>query len=246
MMPSPVPLAQADLERSGDRRSENAPLRLSCRHGVWLFALALGACSPDSLSYTDTDVIVTVRDLGRSYAPYQTYSLPDTVIDVCSLPESGTGGAAGAAGAGGADSGSDADCQELDHHFDEEILEAIQDNLDELGFSEVGADENPDVMILPAAVAQESWYVYDLYCDYWYGYCFDYPWGPTAISYPLGTLAMYMVSWRDADDATGKVPVIWLGVVSGLMSGSHELDAERIDANIGQAFAQSAYLGEGK
>src|SRR6186713_2839404 len=109
MMPSPVPLAQADLERSGDRRSENAPLRLCCRHGSWLTALTVSAltvsaltlsgCSPDSLSYTDTDVIVTVRDVGRSYAPYQTYSLPDTVIDVCSLPEPGAGGAAGAAGA---------------------------------------------------------------------------------------------------------------------------------------------------
>jgi len=264
MMPSPVPLAQVDLERSGDRRSENAPLGQCCRHGSWLLALALSACSlsacllsacsPDSLSYTDTDVIVTVRDLGRSYAPYRTYALPDTVIDVCSLAVPGAGGAAGAAGAGGGpdgsagadDTGSNEDCQPLEHDFDDDILAAIRDNLRELGFSQVSADESPDVTILPAAVAQESWYVYYPYCDYWYGYCFDYPWGPTAVSYPLGTLAMYMVASREADGATGKVPVIWLGVVSGLMSGSHELDKDRIETNIGQAFAQSAYLGEGK
>jgi len=247
MMPSPVPLAQVDLERSGELRSENALLRLCRRHGAWLVAVALTACSPDSLSYTDTDVVVTVRDLGRSYAPYRTFALPDEVIDVCNLPAPGAGGAAGAAGAGGSDdSGSDSDCQELEHDFDEEILAEIRHNLDELGFDEVAADENPDVMLLPAAVAQESWYVYYPYCDYWYGYCFDYPWGPTAVSYPMGTLAMYMVSWRDADSATQKIPVIWLGVVSGLMSGSHELDQDRIETNIGQAFAQSAYLGEGK
>src|SRR5688572_3118818 len=102
MTPSPGPLARADLERSGDRRSKHAPLRLCCRHGSWLLALALvalalSACSPDSLSYTDADVVVTVRDVGRSYAPYRTYSVPDTVIDVCSLPAPGAGGAAGAA-----------------------------------------------------------------------------------------------------------------------------------------------------
>lgn len=248
MMPSPVPLAHVDLARSGDRRSENAPLGLCCR-GFWLLAcvLPVSACSPDSLSYTDTDVIVTVRDLGRSYAPYRTYALPDTVIDICSLPEPGAGGAGGAAGAGGADdSGSDDDCQELEHDFDEQILAAIRDNLADLGFSEVDADENPDVTVLPAAIAQDSWYVYYPYCDYWYGYCFDYPWGPTAVSYPMGTLAMYMVASSEADNATNKVPVIWLGIVSGLMSGSHELDQDRIETNIGQAFAQSAYLGEGK
>lgn len=213
------------------------------RLGWSLVALPLAGCSPDSLSYVDTDVVITVRDLDRSYASYKTYALVDEVVDVCTLPESGTGaaGAAGAAGAGGAASD---DCEPLNHNYDQAILDSIRDNMDLLGFSEVEADDGADVMILAAAVAQESWYVYYPYCDYWYGYCFQYPWSPTAVSYPVGTLAMYMVSWRDA--AAERVPVIWLGVVSGLMSGSHELDEDRVEASIDQAFAQSRYLGEGK
>lgn len=219
---------------------------LAHRRLGWSFvALTLAGCSPDSLSTTDTDVVITVRDLGRSYAPYRTYALPDTVIDVCEASASGAAGAAGAAGAGGGDAGDD-DCEPLNHNHDEAIFESLRDNLDQLGFSEVEADEDPDVIILAAAVAQESWYVYYPYCDYWYGYCFDYAWGPTAISYPIGTLALYMVSWRDADDEKGSIPVIWLGVVSGLLSGSEELDQDRIEVNIDQAFAQSRYLGEGK
>lgn len=207
-------------------------------------ALTLAGCSPDSLSYTDTDVVITVRDLGRSYAPYRTYALPDTVIDVCEFGAAGVAGAGGAAGAGG--SGSDEECEPLNHNHDQAIFDSIRENLDQLGFTEVEPEDDPDVMILAAAVAQESWYVYYPYCDYWYGYCFDYGWGPTAVSYPIGTLALYMASWRDADEAKGRVPVIWLGVVSGLLSGSQELDEDRIEISIDQAFAQSSYLGEGK
>ncbi|HEU5074679.1 MAG TPA: hypothetical protein VFU02_10905, partial [Polyangiaceae bacterium] len=81
MMPS--------LPPSADRRVDRAPFGFS-RHLAWSFvALSLTGCSPDSLEYTDTDVVITVRDPGRSYAAYQTYALPDTVIDVCALAESG-------------------------------------------------------------------------------------------------------------------------------------------------------------
>lgn len=218
---------------------------LAHRRLGWSFvALALAGCSPDSLSATDSDVVITVRDLGRSYAPYRTYALPDTVIDVCEVSSSGAAGAAGAAGAGGGDASGD--CEPLNHSHDEAVFDSLRKNLEQLGFTEVEPDEDPDVMILAAAVAQESWYVYYPYCDYWYGYCFDYAWGPAAVSYPIGTLALYMVSWRDADDEKGSVPVIWLGVVTGILSGSEELDRERIETNIDQAFEQSRYLGEGK
>lgn len=229
------------LPPSGHRRLDNALFGFS-RGLAWSFvALPLTGCSPDSLEDTDLDVVITVRDPGRSYATYQTYALPDTVIDVCAVTGSGAGGAAGAAGAA-----SETDCQHLNHDHDDAILASIRDNLNQLGFSEVEPDEDPDVMILAAAVAQESWYAYNQYCDYWYGYCFEYTWATTAVSYPLGTLAMYMVAWRDADDVAGRVPAVWLGVVSGLLSGSHELDEDRIETGIDQAFAQSRYLGEGK
>ena len=229
---------------SGSRRLERASLGVR-RHLGWSFAaLMLVGCSPESLSYTDTDVIITVRDVGRSYAPYQTYALPEVVVDLCELSGLGSGGQAGAAGAAGAST--DSDCEPLKHRYDQAIFDSIRDNLDELGFTERDPEDDPDVLILTAGIAQESWYVYYPYCDYWYGYCFEYMWSPTAISYPAGTLAMYMVSWREADHINGTVPVIWLGAVSGLVSGSHELDENRIESSIDQAFAQSRYLGEGK
>src|SRR5687768_8119648 len=123
-----------------DRRP--AVTRPSRTRPAFVALLGLAACSPESLSVTDTDVVITVRDLGRSYAAYETYALPDAIIDVCKLATdagaAGAGGAAGAAGAASADG-----CLSLEHAYDQVTLDAIRRNLDGLGFEEVEADAGP-------------------------------------------------------------------------------------------------------
>lgn len=206
--------------------------------------MPLLGCSEGGLQYTDTDVVVTVRDPGRSYHQYGTFAVPDEVIDLCEGGAGGAGGEGGAAGAQG--TGDEGNCLPVTHKYDEEILAAIRRNMAALGFEQVEADADPDVMVLPGIVAQNSWFPYYPYCDYWYDYCFGYGWGPVAVSYRIGTLLMYMVATNEVDEERGIAPVIWVGAVTGLVSGSVSLDKRRIDVNIDQAFQQSRYLGEGK
>lgn len=219
---------------------------LSWRSVFWIAlpALAAGACYPDPLTIGETDVVVTARAPGKSYSSYRTYALPDQVFDLCEIGKAiGEGGAGGDADA--------SECREVDHRFDDEILQTIADSLEKLGYQEADDPESADVVLLPGVTAQDNWYVYYPYCDYWYGYywypyCWYYPWTPTAVNYPIGTLVMYMVAPHEADEEEERMPVVWMGIVRGILSSTSELNATRAEAGVRQAFAQSTYLGEGK
>ena len=210
---------------------------------VLLAPLGIGACYPEPLTTGETDVVVTVRDSERNYSKLKTYALPDEVFDLCEIGQAlGEGGAAGFNNDDG-----DTECKEVSHRYDDEVLDNIADNLEALGFVAAANEDEADVIVLPGITAQDNWYVYYPYCDYYYSYyCWYYPWATTAVNYEIGTLVMYMLASKDADDATLRVPVAWLGVVRGLLSSSTDANAERVESGIDQAFAQSGYLGEGK
>ena len=216
------------------------------RSPLWLSlsAIALGACYPDPLTTSETDVVITVREPDRSYSSLQTYAVADQVFDLCELREG-----IGAGGAGGDEEGSE--CRDIDHRYDQQILDAIAANLEQLGFEKATPEEDADVVVVPAVTAQDNWYVYYPYCDYWYPYywnpyCWYYPWTPTAVNYPVGTLVMYMIAPKEADEEAKRMPVTWLGVVRGILNSASNVNADRAEAGVDQAFAQSQYLGEGK
>lgn len=213
-----------------------------------LAPVALGACYPEPLTTGEMDVVITVKDSGRNYSKLKTYALPDQVFDLCEVAASiGEGGAAGTAND---DDDGDDDCEDVSHRYDDEVLATVADNLEELGFVAARNPEDADVVVFPGITAQDNWYVYYPYCDYWYSYwypyCWYYPWTPTAVNYPVGTLVLYMLAASEADEVAMKIPVVWVGVVRGLLSSSADTNADRVEAGIDQAFAQSRYLGEGK
>jgi len=217
---------------------------------LWLLApLAVGACYPEPLTTGEMDVVVTVKDADRNYSKLKTYALPDQVFDLCEIAQAiGEGGAAGSAND---DDDDDDACEDVNHRFDDEVLETIADNLEDLGYTPASDPENADVVVLPGVTAQDNWYVYYPYCDYyygyyWYPYCWYYPWSATAVNYPVGSLVLYMLAPKEADDVARKMPIAWVGVVRGLLGSSSDSNAERVQAGIDQAFAQSRYLGEGK
>ena len=74
----------------------------------------------------------------------------------------------------------------------------------------------------------------------------SYPWTTTAVNYPVGTLVMCMITPQDADTVAQRMPVAWVGVVRGILSSGSDVNADRAEAGVDQAFAQSKYLGEGK
>lgn len=218
---------------------------------LWLLApLAIGACYPEPLTTGEMDVVVTVKDPDRNYSKLKTYALPDQVFDLCEIAqEIGEGGAAGFSNDD--DDRDDDACEDVNHRFDDDVLETIADNLEDLGFVPALNPEDADVVVLPGVTAQDNWYVYYPYCDYyygyyWYPYCWYYPWAATAVNYPVGSLVLYMLAPSEADEVARRMPIAWVGVVRGLLSSSSDSNAERVQAGIDQAFAQSRYLGEGK
>jgi len=211
-----------------------------------LAPLAIGACYPEPLTTAETDVVVTVRDSDRDYSKLKTYALPEEVFDLCEIAEGlGEGGAAGFNNTDAGDQTSE--CKEVSHRYDDEVLDNIADNLEELGFVRAANPDEADVQLIPGIAAQDNWYVYYPYCDYWYSYyCWYYPWPTTAVNYEIGTFVMYMLASKDADAVTQRVPVAWVGVLRGMLSSSTDANFERVESGIDQAFAQSGYLGEGK
>ncbi|HEY6723806.1 MAG TPA: DUF4136 domain-containing protein [Polyangiaceae bacterium] len=212
-----------------------------------LAPLTIAACYPEPLTTGEMDVVITVKDSGRNYAELKTYALPDQVFDLCEIAaELGEGGAAGGFGS----DDDDDECEDVSHRYDDEVLDAIADNLEALGFVAAQSPEAADVVVFPGITAQDNWYVYTPYCDYWYSYwypyCWYYPWTATAVNYPVGSLVLYMLAPVEADDVALKMPVVWMGVVRGILSSYADTNAERVEAGIDQAFAQSGYLGGGK
>ena len=47
---------------------------------------------------------------------------------------------------------------------------------------------------------------------------------------------------KKADKETKRVPVLWTGMVDGILAGNQNYLAERLEKNINQCFIQSPYL----
>ena len=51
-----------------------------------------------------------------------------------------------------------------------------------------------------------------------------------------------MLDAKKADKETKRVPVLWTGMVDGILAGTLNYLAERLEKNINQCFIQSPYL----
>jgi hypothetical protein len=49
-------------------------------------ALAAHACGADPLYIDETDAVITLQAEGSDFSSYQTYYLPDSIIDLCLQP----------------------------------------------------------------------------------------------------------------------------------------------------------------
>jgi len=77
---------------------------------------------------------------------------------------------------------------------------------------------------------------------YYYPY---YPWGGgTYYAYTTGTILIDMVDVKSIkhDNGEVKIPVIWSGIINGLLSGNKTDQANRITKQVNQCFKQSPYL----
>jgi hypothetical protein len=215
---------------------------------VFPFGIALlDGCYPnDSISVSETDIVMTAYYDSVDFNTLKTYFMSDTVFPVRD--------------------------DTTDHSLIENnnlIIETIEDNMAKYGYTRVDKDYEgvPDFSISSIAIEVTTinvgwwypyypgwgwgwgWYKSSRESDYYYypGYPGYYPPGywygyPYYSSYTTGTLLMRMANPLDyrVIDGDTVVPIYWAGAVNGVLSSGS--DASRIKSGINQAFEQSPQI----
>lgn len=197
-----------------------------------LFAsLVLLSCYPTGPTYVeDLDLVVTNHDVGFNFQQLGTFSMPDEVVKITGILDKGE------------------PPEFVSDPYSDAILTAIRQNMIALGWKEVGEYTNPDVIILPSTMSSTTniwyydyWYWSWYYPYYWSGWYYPYPY--YGGSYTTGSLFIQM-TYPAGITAADNIPVIWTGVLNGLLEGSTSSVNTRINSGVNQAFQQSPYLSQ--
>jgi hypothetical protein len=207
------------------------------------------SCYPiDDLKVEDLDIAATLYDKTYYDGPegtvnkfenLKTFTVADTIVHIV---ESGT-------------------ADNISRQYDDFVLEQVRLNMLKLGFvEETNPDINPaDVVITVTAISSThevyTWYPY---WGWYWGYPYKstaaekimatpyyyYPWPPynTSYSYQSGSVLMEMVDAARVDPGADKIPVIWAGIINGVLQSSESGVKARISGGIDQCFIQSPYL----
>lgn len=193
-------------------------------------AVVLSSCYPDGAEfYEDTDVVFTNYEPSYDFKSKGTVALPDQIVKI-------TGDAIGP----GID-----EPTFIPDIVAQSLLARIQTNLEQMGYTVVDIDSDPDLLLAPAAIESTTIvYWYDYWGWWWGGYYPGwgypmYPYYPSYTSYTTGTLVMNLVD-PNVTAGNGNPISQWTGAIAGMLSYSY--DANRSNRLIDQAFAQSPYL----
>ncbi len=189
-------------------------------------------CRPRGAEYiSDLDVVGTAYTKDIDFSGRKTYAMWDTIVKI-SDDQGGQG----------------SDKEYVASNYASVVTSEIDRQMKALGWTKVNKDQNPDAYIQNATMS--STYVYYYYSYYYYGYY--YPYGgwyypgyypPTYSSTTTGTLLMMLIdASSEQTSPTGSQPVLWIGVINGLMEGSSASFTSRVSSNVGQAFKQSPIL----
>lgn len=205
-------------------------LKTSLQFGLIAILFSLSACRPGGGEYiSDFDVVGTAYTKDIDFKTRKTYAMWDTIVEV---------------GSGEPDQSVPPDY--IPQNYANMVTAEIDRNMKANGWTKVGRDQNPDAFVQNAVMS--TTYTYYYYSYYYYGWY--YPYGgwyypgyypPTYSSTTTGSLLMLLVDGKETSPA-GKAPVLWVGVINGLMEGSTSSFASRVTGNIGQAFKQSPIL----
>lgn len=191
-------------------------------YSVALLFLMTG-CYPDGAEYyEDTDIVFTNYDENYDFKSKGTYSIPDKIVKVTGNKVEGE------------------DPEFVKEPYNTQILQKIQSNMTNLGYTKVTDPAQADLVLFPAVWTNTTVnYYYDYWCWYYPYYC-GWGWGwyyPSVTSYSTGTLLMTLVA--DGEEYVQPTSV-WTSAANGLLSGS--FDISRTNNAIDQAFSQSPYL----
>ena len=218
--------------------------------GIFLVSmLVIPSCNPTfDASVEDLDLAISTYDKTQNFGQLSTFHLEDTVIYI---------------------SDDKVTIQREDNSTEQQILDLVRQNLLDIGWQEVtdtAADGtiDSDVSILVSVLKADLNFYYTYWWDWWYWYPWDY-WYPGYPGYPVypvyptypsygytvGSLMIEMINMDDVilppveGDPSLKIPVVWTGIVNGILSGSKENIQNRLNKQITQVFYQSDYLHKG-
>jgi hypothetical protein len=205
------------------KRINLAILLTSC---LWL----CGCYPKEDLYISDLDLVVTKYDANSDFAAKKTYAIPDSIVKLFTSDYS--------------DNNGDNLPDFVNKTTAAAIIARVDANMAAYGYSKVTKSESPDLTILLSVMESTSvYYYYDYYYWSWYyPYYWYYPYSVVPYSTSTsGTLLMMMMSNKEVNDAD-RVPVIWTGVINGILDGSGASMNSRVNTSIDQAFKQSTYL----
>jgi Domain of unknown function (DUF4136) len=192
-----------------------------------LTGLGLAGCYPAGPDFTeDLDVVYTNFDDEFDFQGRSTYAMPDKIVIDVDISNSG-----------------DTTYEYMKDIYAGPILDRIESNMSNLGWTRVDVSASPDVLLTPAGISSTT-YFYSYWYDWWYGGYYGgwgwyYPPYYTVSSYTTGSLIMTIADPMN-DSPINKSPTAWIGAINGILTSSGNID--RVFTGIDNAFAQSPYL----
>jgi hypothetical protein len=194
-----------------------------------LLILLLAGCYPQGPDYAeDTDVVYTTFDEGYDFKTKSTYAMPDKIVTDVKI-ELG-----------------DTTYVYMNDKFADQIFESIEENMQTNGYERVDIDEDPDLLLTPAAISSTT-YFYSYWYDWWYGGYWGWGWGwyyppyYTVSSYTTGTMLMVIADPNQAAESPiNRSKTLWVAAINGLANYNYNIS--RVTKGIDQAFDQSGYL----
>jgi hypothetical protein len=192
---------------------------------AFLSVLFLWGCYPDGPTYTeDLDLVLTHHNPDYDFTAKNTYAMPDSIVKITGNVQEGE------------------KPEYIKDIYADQILQMIEANMSDLGWTKVPLNADPDMLLTPAA--WETTYIY-YYYDYWYwwygGYYPYWPYYPPVYSYSYTTGTFLMNLIDPALTGTNGNPIKqWTGALNGVLNEVY--NESRMTKLINQAFDQSQYL----
>jgi hypothetical protein len=189
----------------------------------------LTQCYPAGPEYIEElDLVYSNYDPAADFTAKQTYAIPDKIMKIDDDLVAG------------------GDPNFIKEPYATQVLDKINLNMINNGWTKVTKDQNPDVLLAPVAfeLTTTVYYGYGGYWDWWYGgwYGWYYPY-PVTTSYSTGSLVVTMLdNKKENESPDGKKPAVWNFIVNGLLEGGSANFANRVSKGVDQAFIQSPYL----
>lgn len=189
----------------------------------------LWACYPNGPEYVeDADVVLTTFDETYDFDEGSTFAMPDKIVVDIKIDDG------------------DTTLEYMKDTFAFPILQAIETNMESYGWSRVGVEDSPDLLLTPAGIKSTT-YFYSYWYDWWYGGYWGWGWGwyyppyYAISSYSTGTMVMVLSDPNQGEDSpVNQSPTVWISAANGLLNGSY--DITRVTNSIAQSFKQSPYL----